>query len=55
MIRLDPLRCQYDALSRRAAHYHRQGLPWVAAVSHAAVALPPGRKRDPAGFGRDRF
>lgn len=46
---------QYAALARLAAHYLRQGLPPDAFVSHAAVALPAGRKTDPAGFDWERF
>lgn len=46
---------QYEAVARLAAHYVRQGLPLEAFVSHAEVALPPGRKTDPRGFDWDRF
>jgi len=46
---------QYAAVARLAAHYGRQGLPLDAFVSHAAVALPPGRKTDPRGFDWARF
>lgn len=41
---------QYEALGRLGAHYVEQGLPLEAFVSHASVARPRGRKRDPAGF-----
>lgn len=41
---------QCAALSHVAAHYVLQGLPVSAIVSHADVALPKGRKTDPAGF-----
>lgn len=41
---------QYEALARLSAHYAAQGLPLEAFVSHADVARPRGRKRDPAGF-----
>ena len=46
---------QYASVIRLGAQYVRQGLPLDAFVSHAAVALPPGRKTDPAGFDWDRF
>jgi N-acetylmuramoyl-L-alanine amidase len=46
---------QYAATARLAAHYVAQGLPADAFVSHARVALPPGRKTDPAGFDWERF
>lgn len=46
---------QYGAVARLAAHYVRQGLPLAAFVSHAEVALPPGRKTDPRGFDWARF
>lgn len=46
---------QYAALARLAAHYVAQGLPPDAFVSHAEVALPAGRKTDPAGFDWERF
>ena len=46
---------QYAVLARLAAHYVRQGLPLEAFVSHAAIALPKGRKTDPAGFDWTRF
>jgi N-acetylmuramoyl-L-alanine amidase len=46
---------QYAAVLRLAAHYVRQGLPLEAFVSHAAVALPPGRKSDPRGWDWTRF
>jgi len=41
---------QYAAVARLGAHYVEQGLPLNAIVSHAEVALPPGRKTDPDGF-----
>ncbi len=41
---------QYAAVTRLAAHYMKQGLPLDAFVSHAEIALPAGRKTDPAGF-----
>lgn len=46
---------QYRTLARLASHYARQGLPPDAFVSHAAVALPPGRKSDPRGWAWKRF
>jgi AmpD protein len=46
---------QYAALARLAAHYVAQGLALDAFVSHAEVALPAGRKTDPAGFDWERF
>lgn len=46
---------QYAVLAVLGAHYARQGLPLDAFVSHAEVALPPGRKSDPAGFLWNRF
>jgi N-acetylmuramoyl-L-alanine amidase len=46
---------QYAAVARLAAHHVRQGLPLEAFVSHAEVALPPGRKTDPRGFDWERF
>lgn len=46
---------QYAAVVRLAAHYARQGLPIDALVSHAEVALPKGRKTDPAAFDWERF
>ncbi len=41
---------QYRVLATVAVHYIRQGIPLDAFVSHAEIALPPGRKSDPAGF-----
>ena len=46
---------QYGAAIRLAAHYVKQGLSLEAFVSHAAVALPAGRKTDPARFDWARF
>ena len=46
---------QYAAVIRLAAHYVAQGLPLDAFVSHAEIALPAGRKTDPAGFDWARF
>jgi N-acetylmuramoyl-L-alanine amidase len=46
---------QYRALITLAVHYIAQGIPLDAFVSHAEVALPPGRKTDPAGFLWARF
>lgn len=46
---------QYATVIRLAAHYVAQGLPLDAFVSHAEVALPAGRKTDPAGFDWERF
>ena len=46
---------QYAALARLAVHYLAQGLSPDAFVSHAKVALPSGRKTDPAGFDWTRF
>ena len=46
---------QYDTLVQLAAAYVAQGLPLDAFVSHAEIALPAGRKRDPAGFDWNRF
>ena len=43
-------RAQYTTLAQLGAHYVSQGLPLSAFVSHAEVALPPGRKTDPEGF-----
>lgn len=44
---------QYNALSRAAAHYCRQGLTLDDFVAHAEVS--PGRKTDPLGFDWQRF
>ena len=41
---------QYSALAQLGTHYVSQGLPLSAFVSHAEVAMPKGRKTDPAGF-----
>lgn len=41
---------QYATVARLTAHYVEQGVPLDAFVSHASVALPRGRKSDPAGF-----
>jgi N-acetyl-anhydromuramyl-L-alanine amidase AmpD len=46
---------QYRALTTLAVHYTLQGIPLDAFVSHAEVALPQGRKSDPAGFQWARF
>lgn len=46
---------QYAAVARAAAHYVQQGMPVDAFVSHASVARPRGRKRDPCGFDWKRF
>lgn len=46
---------QYEALARLSAHYSLQGMPLDAFVSHAEVARPRGRKRDPAGFDWSRW
>ncbi|MBA3670393.1 MAG: N-acetylmuramoyl-L-alanine amidase [Gemmatimonadaceae bacterium] len=46
---------QYDALVELAASYVGQGVPLESFVSHASVAIPLGRKRDPAGFNWIRF
>lgn len=54
-IRRDGTEAQYRALATLAAHYARQGLPLDAFVSHADVALPQGRKSDPANFLWARF
>ena len=46
---------QYETLAQLAAAYVAQGVPLEAFVSHAEIALPAGRKRDPAGFDWNRF
>lgn len=46
---------QYASVVALAAHYIKQGLQLADFVSHAAVALPVGRKTDPAGFDWIRF
>ena len=46
---------QYRVLATLAVHYIGQGIPLDAFVSHAEVALPQGRKTDPAGFLWARF
>ena len=46
---------QYETLVQLAAAYVAQGIPMDAFVSHAEIALPAGRKRDPAGFDWNRF
>jgi N-acetylmuramoyl-L-alanine amidase len=46
---------QYATVAFLGAYYLRQGIPLDAFVSHAEVALPPGRKSDPAGFLWARF
>lgn len=46
---------QYETLTRLSAHYAVQGLSLDAFVSHAEVARPRGRKRDPAGFDWGRW
>lgn len=46
---------QYATLARLAAFYVRQGIGLGDFVSHAGVALPPGRKSDPRGWDWPRF
>ncbi len=46
---------QYAAVARLAAHYANQGMPISAFVGHAEVAVPRGRKTDPARFEWPRF
>lgn len=41
---------QYASLAKLAVHYIDQGVAHNAFVAHADVALPQGRKTDPAGF-----
>lgn len=46
---------QYATLARLAAFYVRQGIGLGDFVSHAGIALPPGRKSDPRGWDWPRF
>ncbi len=46
---------QYSTVARLAAFYARQGIRLEAFVSHAEIALPPGRKTDPRGWDWPRF
>lgn len=46
---------QYESVTILAAHYIAEGLTLKAFLSHAEVALPPGRKDDPRAFDWPRF